>query len=568
MDSYLQGRGTYEWVDGRKYEGEWAKDEMHGSGVYTWPDGRKYVGEFQKGKKHGWGTLEETAGTYVGEWANNLKHGKGTYSYKDDARVVRGIWFENVLKEINEQIDPNAPQSEEESKEESQPPVKEESVEDEPEPPKPAPLPEVQPEPKPAPRTLTIPFSDLSEEDRVRALESFAFPKGRKLTDFASKEAIDKRKEIGPFPFSSMEAARLPFSELAEIDDQTLYRGEFNSAKLRHGRGVCLSQGSIYEGAWEEDKPHGLGRKIDPQGGVLLGFWAEGDPHGFAVFRGHEETVYSGEWVKGEREGLGYEHGHLVTYKGEYRGGFKHGYGRLEMPRVGVYVGMFEKDLREGFGLMTTLEGAKYVGGWREDRKEGKGVLSQKDGLMLTGKFTDDLQNQVVTRRYLKEELDAEKMFILERKSVGANVPPLAKRPTSRSSSEPREDLRAESPPHFHPVLESPGEPETKPAQKQQEDRPKQVTPPKATPQTASETKKPPQQVDEERPKQTDPPKSLFNPTNPPGNKPKRKAEVGPKASLEAPARKFETAKADPPAEEKPQVKKAAGFFTTLFAKK
>ena len=51
MESYLQGRGTYEWADGRKYEGEWVKDEMHGSGVYTWPDKRKYVGEFQKGKK-------------------------------------------------------------------------------------------------------------------------------------------------------------------------------------------------------------------------------------------------------------------------------------------------------------------------------------------------------------------------------------------------------------------------------------------------------------------------------------------------------------------------------------
>jgi len=563
VESYLQGRGTYEWADGRKYEGEWVKDEMHGSGVYTWPDKRKYVGEFQKGKKHGWGTLEETAGVYVGEWETGLKHGKGTYTYRDD-RVVRGVWFENVLKEISEQIDPNAPKSEENSNEEEQPPSKEESIEAEPESPKPASLPEAKPEPKPAPRPSKIPFSDLSEEDRVRVLESFAFPKGRKLTDFASKEAIDKRQEIGPFPFNSMAAAQLPFSELAEIDDHTLYRGEFNPANLRHGRGICLSQGSIYEGAWEEDKPHGLGRKIDPQGGVLLGFWAAGDPHGFAVFRGHDQTVYSGEWVKGEREGLGYEHGHLVTYKGEYRGGFKHGYGRLEMPRVGVYVGTFEKDLREGFGLMTTLEGAKYVGGWREDRKEGKGVLSQRDGLMLTGKFTDDLQSQVVTRRYLKEELDAEKLFVLERKSVGAVVS--AKRPSSRSSSEPGEDRRAESPPpHFRSVPESQEEPESRPAPKQQEARPKQTSPPQPISQPLPEAKKPaPQESQEERPKQTDPPKAIFSSANPP-NKP-RKAEVGPKATLEAPRK--EAAKPDPPAEDKPQVKKAAGFLTGIFAKK
>jgi hypothetical protein len=558
VESYLQGRGTYEWVDGRKYEGEWLKDEMHGSGVYTWPDKRKYVGEFQKGKKHGWGTLEETAGTYVGEWVNGLKHGKGTYTYKDDNRIIHGIWKENVLEQINQQIDPNAEAPEENADQPGQPdqpPAKEESVVEEPELPKPEPKPQVQPEPKPVPRTSKIPFSDASEEDRIRALEGFTFPKQRKLTDFASKAAIDKRKEIGPFPFSSMESTKLPYSELADIDDQTLYRGEFNPANLRHGRGICLSQGAIYEGAWEEDKPHGLGRKIDPQGGVLLGYWALGDPHGFAVFRGPDETIYSGEWVKGEREGLGYEHGDLITYKGHYKAGFKHGFGRLEMPRVGVYVGMLEKDLREGFGLMTTLEGVKYVGGWREDRKEGKGVLSQKDGLMLTGKFTDDLQNQVVTRRYLKEELDTEKLFILERKSVGANAPSPAKHPSSRSSSEHAGDRRIESsPPHFGSEHESPT-----PASDEEEDRPKQADPPKPAP--PEKKKQPaPQQIQEERPKQVDPPKSLFSAEAKPAGKRKRKSEKAePKASVE-------------PVEDKPaqapQVKKAAGFLTALFTKK
>jgi len=40
----IDGFGTYEWVDGRKYEGYWKGNLMHGQGVYTWSDGRKYDG--------------------------------------------------------------------------------------------------------------------------------------------------------------------------------------------------------------------------------------------------------------------------------------------------------------------------------------------------------------------------------------------------------------------------------------------------------------------------------------------------------------------------------------------
>lgn len=43
----MHGFGTYEWKDGRKYEGYWAKNFMHGQGVYSWPDGRKYDGDYE-----------------------------------------------------------------------------------------------------------------------------------------------------------------------------------------------------------------------------------------------------------------------------------------------------------------------------------------------------------------------------------------------------------------------------------------------------------------------------------------------------------------------------------------
>ena len=43
----MNGRGRYEWADGRSYEGDWMDGKKHGKGVYTWKDGKRYEGEYQ-----------------------------------------------------------------------------------------------------------------------------------------------------------------------------------------------------------------------------------------------------------------------------------------------------------------------------------------------------------------------------------------------------------------------------------------------------------------------------------------------------------------------------------------
>ena len=39
--------GTYEWKDGRRYEGMWADNKMHGFGRLDWPDGKCYEGHYR-----------------------------------------------------------------------------------------------------------------------------------------------------------------------------------------------------------------------------------------------------------------------------------------------------------------------------------------------------------------------------------------------------------------------------------------------------------------------------------------------------------------------------------------
>ena len=46
----MQGKGRFEWVDGRVYEGEYLGGKKHGFGVFEWPNGRKYVGSWSEGR--------------------------------------------------------------------------------------------------------------------------------------------------------------------------------------------------------------------------------------------------------------------------------------------------------------------------------------------------------------------------------------------------------------------------------------------------------------------------------------------------------------------------------------
>lgn len=42
----MEGYGVYDWVEGKKYEGQWLGGKMHGYGVFSFPDGRCYKGNY------------------------------------------------------------------------------------------------------------------------------------------------------------------------------------------------------------------------------------------------------------------------------------------------------------------------------------------------------------------------------------------------------------------------------------------------------------------------------------------------------------------------------------------
>lgn len=47
----MHGEGTYKWLDGRMYHGQYKTDKKNGFGVYVWADGRAYLGNWTEGKQ-------------------------------------------------------------------------------------------------------------------------------------------------------------------------------------------------------------------------------------------------------------------------------------------------------------------------------------------------------------------------------------------------------------------------------------------------------------------------------------------------------------------------------------
>jgi len=87
-----EGFGTYYWKNGDKYVGEYKNDLKDGHGTYYWKNGDKYVGEWKNDQKDGRGTYcWKNGDKYVGEYKNDLKHGQGTYYYTDGTKYI-GEW--------------------------------------------------------------------------------------------------------------------------------------------------------------------------------------------------------------------------------------------------------------------------------------------------------------------------------------------------------------------------------------------------------------------------------------------------------------------------------------------
>lgn len=102
----------------------------------------------------------------------------------------------------------------------------------------------------------------------------------------------------------------------------------------------------------------------------------------------NSKAVYTGEWKGGFRDGYGEQQWpDGARYEGEWRENRAHGKGQFVHVDGDVYDGQWANDKANGLGVYMHVNGAKYEGMWRDDLQHGKGVETWTDGSKYEGEY-------------------------------------------------------------------------------------------------------------------------------------------------------------------------------------
>ena len=79
---------SLKFSSGDKYVGDFKDGKIHGQGTFTWINGAKYTGEWKYGKRTQGTIIRLDGATYVGEWRDQLPNGKGAYEWVDGTKYI------------------------------------------------------------------------------------------------------------------------------------------------------------------------------------------------------------------------------------------------------------------------------------------------------------------------------------------------------------------------------------------------------------------------------------------------------------------------------------------------
>ena len=95
----VNGKGTFIWPNGDKYNGNWKNQKPHGLGTFIWVNGTKYIGDWEFGIQNGQGTVTWTNGDkYIGGRKNGEADGQGTFIFANGI-TQSGEWKNGNLIE-------------------------------------------------------------------------------------------------------------------------------------------------------------------------------------------------------------------------------------------------------------------------------------------------------------------------------------------------------------------------------------------------------------------------------------------------------------------------------------
>jgi hypothetical protein len=155
-----------------------------------------------------------------------------------------------------------------------------------------------------------------------------------------------------------------------------------------------------YEGQWKNGLKHGFGKLAVKEGSTYEGEWKDGIKEGFGKMRWHSNNYYEGEFRNNKINGSGYmiwfdsfekyvgqwadclQNGKGIQIWYESKGEFKYLRNR--------YIGEFKNGFRHGYGVFLYSNGSKFEGMWENNSKNGFGIYTKEDGNQVVGFYKYD----------------------------------------------------------------------------------------------------------------------------------------------------------------------------------
>ncbi|KAK1938036.1 Radial spoke head 10 B [Phytophthora citrophthora] len=322
-DGSIHRRGRLKYSTGDVYDGEWVDGKRHGEGVLTFGSGGSYTGEFVRGLYEGFGVLRVPKSQhpltkqwlrgekYEGEFLRGFKHGHGTWQTRSgdqyDGELRQGLYDGKGV-------------------------------------------------------CVDGASGEVYDGEFVRGLRH-----GHGELRFRNGSIYS-----GGFRFGYFHGfGRISYGAGGV---HGTYVGEFVDGK-RHGQGVRTygdkeayqKNRRRYEGAWEDDEPHGAGVQ-EKDGCTAVGMFQCGLQEGPGAMRFANGDTYEGTFVKGDL----------------------HGEGRFVYRDGGVYEGVFVHSKRHGKGTRVFSNGDRYEGDWVNDQMQGRGVKTSTIIVKSLNKRKDD----------------------------------------------------------------------------------------------------------------------------------------------------------------------------------
>jgi len=244
---------------------------------------------------------------------------------------------------------------------------------------------------------------DLSTIKRAWKQRFQAFHSDRRETSISNTKARFKKKNnesdkaYEERMIIQRDSILIQISEAYNVLSNPIKRSAYNQW-LKKQRETETQKGGQYNS--EHKKSAGdAGRKNEVRtetytdGGRYKGEFKGGKRHGQGTYIWVNGNKYEGNFKDGKCHG----HGTLTysdgKYKGEWRDGIRHGQGVFTYTNGNRYDGEFKNDKQHGLGTFTYADGGKYKGEFNNYMFQGHGTFTYANGDTYEGEWKDDNRN-------------------------------------------------------------------------------------------------------------------------------------------------------------------------------